>query len=383
MKIRASRLPLAMTCPASNHPEAYKLNADSHAARLGTAVHEWLATRIASPAELSALGDEAFEQLVVKYSLDSEESAAGVSVNELRRLCLAAHRLWREVEHWFPSPAVEVSLEKDLDGIELTGHVDCLSYVESTRTIHVNDHKTGFLDSDHGDQIRAYGLMALDRYPDADRVHTCLLRVRDFERDHETYTRAELLAWAERVRARLLVDADVYNPGRHCAFCPRRLTCAAFRDWMAWALSILIGSPVILEDWGTSQEVAQVHAAKSSVDKLIKEATESLRSFVMAKGGRVDCGDGYELVIRSQVSQEITFAESYPLLSKLVPTENLNDVFKVRKGALHSIVKAGAGRGEKGSAVVDLMAQLEQLGALNDITRERMERRKKVLEVGA
>lgn len=369
MKIRASRLPLAMVCPASMQPADYDLNSDSEPARLGTAVHEWLAMRIAKPEQL--LGDEAFEHLGVKYSLE---------VDDIRALALRAWQLWREVQQWFPRPQIEVAMSIDLGVglVELTGHCDVVSYSEEQRIVFVNDHKTGFLDSDHSEQVKAYGLMALQKFPAAEQVHTCVMKVRDFVTDHANYSRSELMGWADRVVERLVNEGQSYQPGRHCSFCPRRLTCQAFSDWVRWAVELLSGGDFIdFTGSPTPELVRKVYDAKAVLKRLADEAQEVLRTLTAGSGGSLSRDDEYQLQLVSQIRQTVLFRESWPVLSGLVEQDFWNQVFRVSKTELLTLIKLGAGRGEKKQAVVELMAKLEAMGALAETTIERLELRKK------
>lgn len=369
MKIRASRLPLAMVCPASMQATDYVLDSDGDAARLGSAVHEWLGKRIATQA---IEGDEAFDLLAVKYTLP---------VDDIRALSIRAWKLWREVEQWFPSPVVEGVVEKDLGQLQMTGHVDVMSYNAESRIVFVNDHKTGFLDSDHSDQVRAYGLMALDRFPDADQVHTCIMRVRDYTTDHANYSKAELVAWSQRVVQRVVEEQESYQPGRHCSFCPRRMTCKAFADWVRWAFELLSSGEIIDMSGSASPElVRKVYDAKSALSRLLEEAGEVLKTLAMARGGVLEKDDGMQLQMISQIRRVIMFKEAWPLLSKRVEEDFWNQVFAVGKTELIKIIRLGAGRGEKERAVAELMQSLEDAGAIAEETINRLENRKKSQE---
>lgn len=345
----------------------YTIDTDGPAARLGTAVHEWLAQKIAT----QTIGnDEHFETLAIKYN---------VKADDVRSLSLRAWKLWREIEQWFPSPIVEGSLAKDLGPVKLTGHVDVMRYRPDTQTLFVNDHKTGWLDGDHSDQVKAYALMGLEQFPEASLVHTCIMRVRDFSTDFDQYSRDQLAAWSERVVDRLISDAEKYHPGRHCAFCPRRLTCEAYRDWIRWAMEILTGSTVVDLKLATSpdpQTITDVYDAKSNLDHCIKEAADVLKTLAHTNQGTLKKTDGMQLQLIDQIQTSIMFRQAWPILQKLVDEDFYNDVFTVEKGNLHKLVKLGAGHGQKGKAVAELMEQLEEAGAITENKVTRLENRK-------
>jgi len=255
MKIRASSMPLAVTCPASlQQPDGYTLSTENEASRLGTAVHDWLSDRLG--------GDtKPFEHYAAKHS---------VKAKEVEKLSLKAFRLWGEVSEYFPDPQVEVYHELKLPDMTLTGHMDVSDYHAVHRMAVVLDYKTGFLDGDHEEQIKTYGLLALDLYPEAEKVFTIILNVRDYTRDQQVYTREALNEWYKtRVVGRIasaypavkhgwrniddaisdylkMSDDELiligsatpkitrldppYNPGSHCRFCNFRSQCQAYKD---------------------------------------------------------------------------------------------------------------------------------------------------------
>lgn len=369
LEIRASRLPLAMVCPASmQSTSSYTLDTDGEAARLGTAVHEWLGQKIATQ---DIGNDEIFETLAIKYNLKADD---------VRSLSIRAWKLWREIEQWFPSPIVEGSLSKDLGPVRLTGHVDVMRYRPDTQTLFVNDHKTGWLDGDHSDQVKAYALMGLEQFPEAVTAHTCIMRVRDYSTDFDQYTRDQLAAWSERVVDRLISDRDKYHPGRHCSFCPRRLTCDAYRDWIRWAIEILTGSTVYDLKASTSpdpQTITDVYDAKSNLDHCIKEAAAVLKALALSSNeGTLKKTDGMQLQLVDQIQTSILFRQAWPILQKIVDEDFYNDVFNIDKGNLQKLVKLGAGHGQKGKAVAALMEQLEAAGAITENKITRLENRK-------
>jgi hypothetical protein len=200
LTIRASRVPLALACPASLDTP-YEFNIDTEAARLGNAVHEHNAKRISDPAFFP--DDEYFRLLQVKYSLSSE--------SDLKRLCFNCWKLWLEVQgkKWFIHPLTEVAHQATIGRITYTGHLDVSDH--QLQTNFVADHKTGFLDTDFSAQIKVYGLLSFDMYPETDSCYTVVPRPRDFTIDQEPYTRDELMAWHSFVENRLLNERHVFN----------------------------------------------------------------------------------------------------------------------------------------------------------------------------
>ncbi len=364
--IRCSRLPLALLCPASQQPGEYATTSDGDAARLGTACHEVMAYRIGG----GVFDDFHVGVIAVKYGVDRDELAA---------LSRKAFRLWEEVAKWFPAPHTEVALLADHGDFTLTGTADILSYDADRKTVFVADLKTGFLDSDHADQVKGYAYLSLRQFPEAEQAHTILLRVRDYVCDHGNYSREELEAWFSRVVERLSDEATAYNPGRHCAHCPKWSTCPAYRDHARGAYDVLTTffRPGEIGQLSHAPAVAQIYNSIKTLEKLCSDARDALKSQAQQNGGAVQVDDDYELRLVGQVRQTIRFDQAFPILRKQLSWEEIASAVSVSKGKVQELVKAKAGKGEKGRAAAALMEELDGAGALDEQIIERLELKRK------
>lgn len=366
LTIRASRMPLALLCPPSLDAP-YDLNIDTEAARLGNAVHEHNAKRIENPSFVP--DDEYFRLLSVKYSLTEE--------SDLKRLCFNSWKLWLEIKskNWFITPKVEKAHQVTIGSITYTGHLDVSDY--QLQTNFVADHKTGFLDHDASPQIKVYGLLSFDMYPDTHMCYTVVPRARYFANDEEPYTRDELMAWHEYVENRLLNERHAFNTGSHCSFCPRRLTCNAYRDWIRNAFELLSG-PVKNDLTVTSdpKEIEAVYSARLAIDKLQKDAQAVLKTLAAANMGRLPLTGGYELRTESEIHKKIRYKQSLPVLQERFTADELAEFVEVRKTKLMDVVYRNTGKGQKKHAAEDLMSQLEAVDAVYEETVDKLVKRK-------
>lgn len=363
-RLRSSRLPLTMACPQSWQTDGYDVQPDLHAARLGTAVHEYMTAYISHSIKLGET-DTLFESLAVKYHVD---------IDELRKLSYITVKLWQTVEGEFPDPQIEVALEHRHESLLLTGHIDVLSYDAHEKLVCVYDHKTGWTDADHHHQLMSYGYLALQQFPDAERVHVVVGRSRDFVTDHATHTREQVNEWLSVLLQRIYDSA--YNPGKHCSYCPRRLTCPAYRDWIQTAMHIVLDAPDSHANHDLRQredyaaQIQRIYEAKATLSKALDEVQDILKTLATESMGSIPCGQNYLLRIESSPRTEILFSKAWDLIRPIIPDDQLDSIISISKKKLIDLVRSQAGRGQKKHAEDDFLAQLESKQALQQYTIE-------------
>lgn len=363
LSIRCSSLPLISLCPASAVDDGGpRLAGGGDAADLGTALHACLAEQIRG-------NHPEMMEIATRYAVD---------LRELTQLYIWWLHIWRSrIQPWFPDPQVEVALQGgDLArGLHLSGHVDLLSVVGDQ--IRLCDWKSGRLDMDHVDQLRGYGWLALQAYPQAQGVYACVVRLRDRVLDGHDWTRADLDGWYQDLVAQLV--AGGYAPGGHCRFCPRGLSCPAKTALMRQASDALsldgpgIGVDVPTESTPRGTFLADLLDRIRVVASACERAREVIKADVAAHGGVLPTQDGRELRIVQQTQRRIGFAAGWPILNTVIPAEEHDQCFSVSKGAVEQVVRAGVGRGQKSAAVQELMHRLEEAGAVEEVVIERLE----------
>lgn len=356
MRIRASSLDSLLDCPGCRMPtEGYRYKSSNMLARLGTAVHEPLAAKIAG----QPTGD--LKNYAVKHD---------VSLKELEGLYYKALRLFGEVKEYFTDDLQTERYHEITPGlVTLTGHIDIIAYNPAYRMVVIGDHKTGFLDGDHAAQFKTYGLLGLDLYPQAEKALTIGLRVRDYERDQFTYTRAQLVDWYKTRVEPLATDTSV-NVCSHCRFCERRGQCGAYADLVTQAGQMIVERPELVTP-------KKLYDGIKVLEKLIEQGRQWLTDEAYAAGGALEYDAKSELRLRSQVKPKVVFGLALPVLREHLSEAEIAECVTVKKGALKDAIYANQPTGSKGKAFEGVMSQLADAGALQEVIVTQLVKRKK------
>jgi hypothetical protein len=367
LNLRCSRLPLLSKCAAASIPPVVRVERDDAAARLGTAVHACLKGVI----EFGACD---YAEVAGLYRVDPDD------VSELTALGVLC---WRQVADYFPMPVCEVELRyQDNYGV-LTGHSDVMSLQDSAAW--VADFKTGRADEDYTDQLMGYALLACEAR-DVDEAHVCLIRVRERTADWEHYNRDQLVGWWRAFAKRLRDEAELYRPGRHCGYCPRFHECPGAASHLTLASEFLLSaskagcSPLA---FGTdrAKQVAYTYDRVRLLESVCESVREEIRAEVRRAGGVLPTGDGRELVITHQERKAIDYRPAYAVLRSTLGLDRLESLLKVKLSDVSEAVREHAPRGHKAKAVTELKARLEEAGAMNVTTVERLEVRRSLPQI--
>lgn len=370
-KLRPSSIGLASRCPASQLGDVH-IDHPNPAAELGTACHEWIAGKIRGEAP-------DFKAIAARYSVDPAE---------LGPLCgWAWHGAWPDLSDWFPNPETEVRWQWiDIESqVEISGTMDVSSLAKDGDgyEVRVADWKTGWLEADAEAQMRAYALLGLKRYTEAQSAYACVIHVRDRCYEAWRWSRGEIEAWWKDLLKRITNGG--YSPGHWCAYCPRGHDCPAKTGMMSQAVSVLT-SPrppwdEIEDEQQKCEKIGAVLDRIRVVDAAIKSFRELIRVEVDVRGGRMDIGDGRQVVIAEANRTNIDPGKAIPILVRELGQITAHSVVKVEKTKMETEVKNKYPRGEKGKAIKALMEKLDGAGALSTTTFQRMEVRRKVPEI--
>lgn len=358
---RCSRLPLLSICAASAAAPEITIDDADEPARLGNAVHEILAERVKSR-------PWSIEEAAFRWRVPEDEIAALVSWG---------WRYWQQVERWYPDPQTEVKLAIP----SLTGTVDLLSVVGEE--VRILDWKSGRIEADATAQLRGYGLLALRKFPECVTAHVSLLNIRTANISRERYTRPQLEQWWLDMGRHL--DAGVYTPGLHCGHCPRGMDCPAKTRLVRQATSILLDTEMERLALTLPADPAERGAIWDRMRmrvKLVKDCCELVEKLhkadVALHGGVLPSDDpAWEWRLTAQERRTIEFGRGWPILQQagLRPAD-LESCISVGKTKLEDLIRANAGRGQKGKAVKEIMDRLNEAGAIATTTIDRLERRR-------
>lgn len=356
LRLRASAMPLAMICPASVRPDGLRVDPVTEAAESGTKLHHAL-ERIAIGATPDLDG------------LDSDERAA----------VFAARRLYERIAPSLSGIETERSMmRRDLDGARLTGHCDVLGRL-SDGTIAIVDWKTGHLRADVREQLRAYCVLALYAYPDANRAVAWAIWPRDGEIDPAiVMSQIDATDWRSRVERDVVRWDGVYRPGPHCSRCVRSAGCPGragdlpvqIRSLMEQRLDRLPADLRVLRE----QAPHLVHELRRRASDLSKvaEAVKSAIGDEVRSGGPISDGAGRELIALETRRRVVDVLPAWPALVERFTAEELARAVRVSLGDLEDALAAGAARGAKGAAIAELRAALEAAGAVRTVNVARV-----------
>lgn len=349
--IRCSSLPLVSACAAASIQPDCRIESPRGASDLGSAFHECMAAFILRP----------------PVNVDEVAAANNVDAKDLAPMFGWAANLWRDrLAELFPNPLVEDELLYSDGDLTLTGHADLLSLVGDE--IRGLDWKSGWRDSDSTEQMKGYGFLALQRWLDAEYVRFTVLRVRDQRADTLFWHRDELQAWFDWTVDHV-ADSDVYRPGAHCGYCPRALECTAHRNLAKWWADFAV-APTIPRDLD-APDLAQAVVFTRMLGKRIDSFLEAAKAHVEAIGGEYG-----PLYLDERPARSIDFARGHETIVEAIGGHAFMDCVKVSKTAVEEAVKRDAPRGQKGQRVKDLMAKLDQAGAIETTVTKQLKVRR-------
>lgn len=358
--VRASSLPLASRCAASLvKPE---IETDSAEGELGSAVHWMLAKMVHG------------ERPTVDEALNLWPR---VDRDELGRLYRAGCFCWPQIQERFPDPWTEMELVAPLDDAEpavaLQGHVDVVDY--SQGEIWVADWKSGYLDHDHEEQVRAYCWLAMQAVK-LDTARACVIRLRDCAGDYYSYTRDELATWWQ-ARCEQLRRQSLYVAGEHCRWCKRAYECPANRQRLIVGLHVLANDERLHRGEALSgEDLGKLYWHAKAVGDLVEHSLKAIKAQVAGCGGHVPIGNGQALELTEQKQVRILpTSGAMRLLEERIGPERTYACLTIGKTKVLDEVKVQAppGRGQKTAAVTEIMASLEQVGAVTTNIVQKLE----------
>ena len=368
LHVRASALPLAVQCVASQRDDwAYgrSLITERPAgpeARLGSAVHECLRLHVEG----------------LDYDAQAIARRWDVDAAEVRQLAAKGRRCWEAMRPYFGDPSCYLTeapqLWEDKEArILLTGHVDLLSYLPGDIAT-LADWKTGQVEPDAIDQLRAYAWLVLQDTPDVSEVWAWLVLVREGEAVRWVWTRAELADWWQGFAARLR-GPITFTPGGHCAYCRRQATCEARIGWLRCSKALVTTTVGALEfglSAPTLAELVPLLEGIKALEVFCENARSVIKGTLEANGGVVRHGER-EMRLREVETRRLDYAAGAQVLAQWLPPERLPEVLSVNKSKCEEIIHATSPRGHRQSNVKEFLAQLESVGAIKSHFSERLE----------
>lgn len=339
MYLRASQMPLLFACPASAYHDGPRIDGDTSAARLGTAVHkimQWIVD--------NASGD------VPDVTAVAEEF--GVDPAEVAMLSRYGLKAWAELEQYAVAPETEVAMRRVGYDFVMTGHADVLGLGPDSITI--IDWKSGRGESSAREQMLAYLWLAQGTNT-ASTYTAFVVQLRQQYYDVVHRTASDLEMYEHRV-SEALGRHDTFSPGDHCTFCPRRYDCPA--------RTALVRSAIHDLEVGAAQPTMEMYTRVQAVARMVEEFRERLREHIAINGPIT--GDGAVLTLATETREEIDARAAWPhLIEAGLTDDEIAGAVKITKSAMLDAVAGKAEARGKGKAKAQFMDLLRDAGAVH------------------
>lgn len=369
LRSRTSALPLFFLCPESSRTEdevegeIVRVDSAGPLAALGNAVHEYAAAWVN--------GDELIiENIAGKYGVEEEDLAP---------LCGAARNRWGSIKHYWANCQVLLTeqplhfeLEDEYTKLTVKGTSDIVGCEEEM--LAVGDWKSGFLDTDHFHQLMGYAYGAWKKYggPKTKGVTMFTIMLRTYDVDIVRVTVDELKDWAVVMLKRARDGFGTFNPGTHCAHCPRSMNCPgkmAHDSAMMVSLGQIDETVPSVTDW-TQENHLTFGPSVVDVLRQIKYwggKMDAIKAFVKEKviefGPLLDGkGRAYKIVGQNRRSLK---SSARPVLTAHLG-DRIGEVIKYNLTAAEKIVMEDAPQGTtKKAAKAALLDDLDSIDAIS------------------
>jgi hypothetical protein len=292
-----------------------------------------------------------------------------VPVAEVRMRCAMALKLWPQLAASFPhgSTLTEVELVCDVaPGVTLSGHLDLLAI---TGTVARGaDWKTGRLDLNYSQQMKAYCALILLDNPELTEATMTIVWVMDGDAENYTMTREQLQPWLDELLATVLSWAGVYRHGDHCKHCRRNHECPAAnamvrRDVSAFTDSDLVDRAENALLAMSPAEIVSLKQRASLVASYAERVQAAIKAHVQKHGDVV--ADGVRLTIETQEKRKLLPLVAWPVLEAAgFKDQDFAEVIDLRVTKVEKRVATKAGRGKGAAAIRALDNALDDAGAI-------------------
>jgi hypothetical protein len=362
--VRCSSLPLFWKCPSSAFvdPGEVVLNQSSEPAEAGTAFHRWIAAHIRG--EDLDQGDLATEH--------------GCDADELKMLCAMGVKALKELRRHFDGCdgplMVEAEVAADLgDGLRIVGSADLMG--RQKRIALILDWKTGRVESDYGHQVRGYAYSGMEKLAtkvplDIDEVVVITVWVREGVWDIDRFTVKQLQGWADELRRRVRNGRGNFNPGGHCAYCPRAAACPGRRTLLRSVIADLSVEGMKVLEWtpetraALGPQIGEMFGKVRLVEKAAQDFRETLKADI-EQHGPISIGGGRQLAIVETNRRVLDPAKARPVLGRYLTPEEIDRATTISPSQCEGLAVAKAPKGQGAGIKREIGAALEAAGAVS------------------
>ena len=391
IKIRCSQLGSLFACPPSvllSGPDVIRVAGGqfAEAALLGSVCHE--------AAALCVKGEG--------YDLEEIAERTGLSeklAEQVPMLMSYVTKAWEELEQYFPEPQYEASVKGPIWEVgdqeyQLTGTIDLCSPCGDDRAIFL-DWKSGYLDDGFHQQMAGYAFLLWEFMGRPDSINITGVVVFLRHRYHRVikYTGDALRLWEHDLLHNVLTS-DSYTPSSNCRFCGLYALCAARKAIVVSTIDDIMGTSTEKPDaegWLERAKAALTQLTEHSkleegvgevvhdmlfrirlLQQVIDNGKGLLRETI-ARVGPIPTGEGKALALNRVEKRKLD-----PLKAMVVLRNHLSDtqIAGVSTVSLPKALKSHSDQfigGKKKEAREELLARLEEAGAISVTIQHRLE----------
>lgn len=360
VRIRCSALPRVLACPASKEAPELLIDRSTPEALTGQCVHRVMADIVKSPQTLAGVPE--LEPYLKEFP--------GVDPEDVKRICWNGFRLWQK----FAELVFVDDVECPLRGSTLEGHADVLGHTVGDQVV-VMDWKTGRVERDYEPQVKGYLALACEyrfKTPAGAKAVVVWLRQRD-RYDVYDYDLETLDAFRRSVLDAL--DAEHYNPGEHCEFCPLQFECTARTAMVRQSIAMFEEGSAI----ATPEALARAYPAYQIAHKALEGYHSLLKQTLKEHPGGLVLDDGRTLSLQPQTQAKVRFGAELVVqvanllgLSERYALEALESCTTVSKGSLEQMVKTNSPPRAGGKNLLALYAGLTTAGMIEEKVVEKI-----------
>jgi len=180
--------------------------------------------------------------------------------------------------------------------------------------------------------------------------------------------------FVERVTEKVKQIGLAWNPGEHCAWCPRRLACGPYAEYRRSCVAPFAITP--RRDVPIPAERMADLSIKADVVKRGLDAFKAVQREWIDEHGPLPLGNGTQLAFQKRSTETIKPEEAWGRIVDELGVGPLGTIVKIGKGALEKAIKAKAPKGQKQKVWQEFQNELREIDA-TEITVSRQLRKVK------
>ncbi len=348
--IRCSQLPIIVRCQGMLEPGYTAVNPVSAVADAGTDIHARLAHHVRTGTLPSSDDPEMYLWT---------------------RLCQACLKMGVDVYEMLPENELSCSLTT---AVQIKGHPDYWFVPVGEATGYLLDVKSGWKGGEggredlislkHAEQVIGYAWCIFTKHPALEHVKAAIVpKLGPIQ--YETWSRVQVMNWAEDVRDLLREWDGQFKPGDHCQYCVRRFDCPGLRQMERASVEIVTDEGRLHDLTDPATQVDLWRKAKIVIDAGERLQSEIRKHLPLLTKGQIENQSGNPPIYLTPTTKRIIDpVEAWAVLVRELGDDGLAQCVTIGLQRLEVALKAKAERGLKQIYLKWIFQRLEDRGAL-------------------